>query len=167
LQGGGRAGRGLPAILPGEKGYPRFKCKKHPKQSYTSKRNGRDGSSATIRIEGNRIRLPKVVRVKFARSREVQGHILSATVRLAPSGKFYVSVLVDMEIQPLKQLIAAVGIDLGLLDFAVLSTGETIQNPRHLGKHEEGLKRWQMDPFPPEAGREEPREGPAKSGQDS
>jgi len=126
-----------------KKGYPRFKSKKHPKQSYTSKRNGKEGSSATIRIEVNRIRLPKVGWVKFAQSREVQGRILSATVRLAPSGKFFVSVLADTEIPPLEPKTNAVGIDLGLLDFAVLSTGERIPNPRHLRKLEEKLKRWQ------------------------
>ncbi|WP_026975554.1 IS200/IS605 family element RNA-guided endonuclease TnpB [Alicyclobacillus contaminans] len=126
-----------------KKSYPRFKSKKHPKQSYTSKRNGKEDDKATIRIEGNRIRLPKVGWVKFAKSREVQGRILSGTVRLAPSGKFFVSVLVDTEIQPLKPNFNAVGIDLGLKDFAVLSTGETIPNPRHLRKHEKKLKRWQ------------------------
>jgi putative transposase len=126
-----------------KKGYPRFKSKKHPKQSYTSKRNGKEDDKATIRIEGNRIRLPKVGWVKFAKSREVQGRILSATVRLAPSGKFFVSVLVDTEIQPLKPNSNAVGIDLGLKGFAVLSTGERISNPQHIRKFEEKLKRWQ------------------------
>lgn len=126
-----------------KKGYPRFKSKKNPRQSYTSKRNGKEDDKATIRIAGNRIRLPKVGWVKFAKSREVQGHILSATVRLTPSGKFFVSVLVDTEIQPLEPLTTAIGIDLGLLDFAVLSTGETIPNPRHPRKHEKKLKRWQ------------------------
>ncbi|WP_067936901.1 IS200/IS605 family element RNA-guided endonuclease TnpB [Alicyclobacillus kakegawensis] len=126
-----------------KKGYPHFKSKKHPKQSYTSKRNGREDDKATIRIEGSRIRLPKVGWVKFAKSREVQGRILSATVRLTPSDKFFVSVLVDTEIPSLKPETTAIGIDLGLKDFAVLSTGETISNPRHLRKHEKKLKRWQ------------------------
>ncbi|MEG7700646.1 transposase, partial [Listeria monocytogenes] len=49
-----------------KKGYPRFKSKKNPRQSYTSKRNGKEDDKATIRIAGNRIRLPKVGWVKFA-----------------------------------------------------------------------------------------------------
>ncbi|OUM90414.1 MAG: transposase [Bacillus thermozeamaize] len=126
-----------------KKGYPHFKCKKHPKQSYTSKRNGREDTKATIRIESNRIRLPKVGWVKFAKSREVQGRILSATVRLTPSGKFFVSVLVDTEIQPLEPKTNAIGVDLGLTHFAVLNTGERIPNHRHLRKLEEKLKHWQ------------------------
>jgi putative transposase len=126
-----------------KKGYPRFKSKKNPKQSYTSKRNGKADDKATIRIEGNRIRLPKLGWVQFAKSRDVHGQILSATVRFAPSGKFFVSVLADTDIQSLEPRSAAVGIDLGLKDFAVLSTGETIPNPRHLHQYERKLKRWQ------------------------
>jgi putative transposase len=113
-----------------KQGYPHFKSIQTQRQ-------------ATIRIEGSRIRLPKVGWMKFAKSREVRGRILAATVRLAPSGKFFVSVLVDTEIQPLKPNSHAVGIDLGLKGFAVLSTGETIPNPRHLRQHEKKLKRWQ------------------------
>jgi putative transposase len=37
----------------------------------------------------------------------------------------------------------AIGIDLGLLDFAVTSDGSKYQNPRHLKKHERNLKRKQ------------------------
>jgi len=126
-----------------KKGYPHFKSKKHPKQFYPSKRNGKEDDKATLRIEGSQIRLPKVKWVQFAKSRKVEGRILSAAVRLVPSGKFFVSVLVDTEIPPLKANFNAIGIDLGLKSFAVLSTGETIPNPRHLRKHEKKLKRGQ------------------------
>jgi putative transposase len=37
----------------------------------------------------------------------------------------------------------AIGIDLGLLDFALTSNGSKYQNPRHLKKHERNLKRKQ------------------------
>lgn len=53
------------------------------------------------------------------------------------------SVLVDEEIQPLPACDGKVGIDLGVKDFAVLSTGEVIANPKHLHKHERRLVRWQ------------------------
>jgi putative transposase len=36
-----------------------------------------------------------------------------------------------------------IGIDLGLLDFALTSNGSKYQNPRHLKKHERNLKRKQ------------------------
>lgn len=126
-----------------ENGYPHFKSKKHPKQSYTSKRNGRDDEKATIRIEGAYIRLPKLGRVKFAKSREVNGRILSASIRIAPTGKLFVSVLADEDIQPLEPSEHAIGLDVGLKSFATDSNGTMAPNPRTLRKHERQLKRWQ------------------------
>ncbi|OUM84676.1 MAG: transposase [Bacillus thermozeamaize] len=121
-----------------KKGYPRFKSRKNPVQSYTSKNN-----KGTIAIQGNRIRLPKLGWVRFARSREVKGRIISATIRRNPTGKYFVSVLVETEIQPLPACDSKVGIDLGVKNFAVLSTGEVIANPKHLHKHGQQLIRWQ------------------------
>jgi len=121
-----------------KKGYPRFKSRKNPVQSYTSKNN-----KGTIAIQGNRIRLPKLGWVRFARSREVKGRIISATIRRNPTGKYFVSVLVETEIQPLPPSNSRIGIDLGVKDFAVLSTGEAIANPKHLHKHGQQLIRWQ------------------------
>ncbi len=39
--------------------------------------------------------------MKFAKSREVEGRILNVTVRRNPSGKYFVSILVETEIQAL------------------------------------------------------------------
>ncbi|OJF17786.1 MAG: transposase [Bacillaceae bacterium G1] len=126
-----------------EGGYPRFKSKKNPKQSYTSKRNAKEDAKATIRIEGDRIRLPKLGWVKFAKSREVAGRIISATIRRNPTGKYFVSVLVEEDIRPLPPVDQRIGIDLGVKDFAVLSTGEMVPNPKYLYKYEQKLIRWQ------------------------
>jgi putative transposase len=119
-------------------GYPRFKNRKNPVQSYTSKNN-----NSSIAIAGNRIRLPKLGWVKLAKSREVQGRIISATIRKTPSGKYFVSVLVETEIQPLPACDSQVGVDLGVKDFAILSTGEVIANPKYLKKYEQKLVSWQ------------------------
>ncbi|QZT34882.1 IS200/IS605 family element transposase accessory protein TnpB [Caldalkalibacillus thermarum TA2.A1] len=121
-----------------KKGYPRFKSRKNPVQSYTSKNN-----NGSIAIAGNRIRLPKLGWVKLAKSREVEGRILSATIRKNPSGKYFVSVLVETEIQPLPVCDSKVGVDLGVKDFATLSTGEVIPNPKYLRRYEQKLIRWQ------------------------
>jgi putative transposase len=126
-----------------KKGYPHFKSRKHPKQSYTSKRNGKDDEKATIRIEGNRIRLPKIGLVKFAKSREINGRILSATVRVTPTGKFFVSVLADVEIQPLDPIQNAIGLDMGLKTFVTDSNGNSEPNQRTIRQYEKRLARWQ------------------------
>jgi putative transposase len=104
---------------------PQFKSKKNPVQSYqTNYTNG------NIAVVGNQIKLPKLGLVKFAKSREVEGRILNATVRRNPSGKNFVSVLAEVDVQELPQTHSAVGIDVGLKEFAVLSSGEVYGNPK-------------------------------------
>jgi putative transposase len=81
--------------------------------------------------------------VRFAKSREVEGRILNATIRRNPSGKYFVSLLVETEIQPLPKTNKEVGIDVGLKDFATLSNGEVFANPKFLRKMEQKLAREQ------------------------
>lgn len=121
-----------------KKGYPKFKSKKNPVQSYTSKCN-----DSSIRIVDNKIKLPKLGLVKFSKSKEVDGQIISATVRRNPTGKYFVSVLADVEIQQLPQSNQSIGIDLGIKTFAVLSTGEEIPNPKYYRKMERKLVKLQ------------------------
>jgi putative transposase len=122
---------------------PRFKSKKHSVQSYTSQCNYPKKGNPSIEVVGNRIKLPKLGWIKFAKSREVEGKILSATVRKNPTGKYFVSILCEVGIKPLPKREIYVGVDLGIKDFAILSTGEKIQNPKYLWKYEEQLIRWQ------------------------
>lgn len=64
---------------------------------------------------GNHMKLPKLGWVRFANSRDVQGHILNATVRKSPSGKHFVSLLVETNVQELLKTDSTVGIDVGFL----------------------------------------------------
>ncbi|MFB5679046.1 IS200/IS605 family element RNA-guided endonuclease TnpB [Paenibacillus terreus] len=117
---------------------PRFKSKKNPVQSYqTNYTNG------NISIIGNKVKLPKLGLVKFAKSREVEGRIISATIRRNPSGKYFVSLLVETDIESLQKTNREVGIDVGIKDFAVLSNGEVFENPKFLRKMEQKLIREQ------------------------
>ena len=104
---------------------PRFKSKKNKVQSYTTKY-----TNGNIAIVGNKIKLPKLGLVRFAKSREVEGRILNATIRRNPSGKYFVSILVETEVQELPKTNSSVGVDVGLKDFAILSTGEVFGNPK-------------------------------------
>ncbi|KEK24811.1 IS200/IS605 family element RNA-guided endonuclease TnpB [Bacillus gaemokensis] len=113
---------------------PRFKSKKNPVQSYTTKH-----TNGNIAIVGNKIKLPKLGLVRFAKSREVEGRILNATVRRNPSGKYFVSILTETEVQPLQKTGSSVGVDVGLKDFAILSTGKVFSNPKWFRKLEEKL----------------------------
>lgn len=118
--------------------YPRFKSKKNPVQSYTTK-----ATNGNISVEGNKLKLPKLGFVRFAKSREVEGRILNATVRRNPTGKYFVSILVETEVEPIEKTDSSVGIDVGLNDFAVLSDKTTYENPKFFRSLEKKLAKEQ------------------------
>ncbi|MEH6908857.1 IS200/IS605 family element RNA-guided endonuclease TnpB, partial [Neobacillus drentensis] len=118
--------------------YPRFKSKKNPVQSYTTKH-----TNGNIAIEGNYIKMPKLGLVRFAKSREVHGKILNATIRRNPSGKYFVSIGTEVEVTELPKTESAIGIDVGLKDFAILSDGTTYSNPKFFRTLEEKLAKLQ------------------------
>ena len=107
-------------------GFPKFKKKSHA-QSY--KTNNQKGS---IALENGFVKLPKVGRVRVKMHRKINGVIKSATISMTSTGKYYISILCETEIAPLPKTNTSVGIDLGISDFAILSTGERITNPRFL-----------------------------------
>ncbi|HDR4418946.1 TPA: transposase, partial [Bacillus thuringiensis] len=92
---------------------------------------------------GNKIKLPKLGLVRFAKSREVKGRILNATVRRNPSGKYFVSLLVETEVQELPKTQSYIGMDVGLKDFAILSDGTIYKNPKFFRSLEEKLAKAQ------------------------
>lgn len=110
-------------------GFPNFKSKKKmSRQSY--KTNNQNGM---IRLSNNnKIKIPKVGWVKVKAHRQVKGLIKSATISKTATGKYYISILCETDIRPFKKTNSNVGIDLGLEHFAILSTGEKIENPRFL-----------------------------------
>ena len=121
-------------------GYPRFKSKHARSQSYRTRNQG-DG----IRIEGKRIKLPKIGLVKIKQSRVFDGRILSATVSRAASGKYFVSLCVETDKESLMKPNRGgqVGIDVGLKEFYTDSNGNTVANPRILRRLSRKLAREQ------------------------
>lgn len=118
-------------------GYPKFKSKRNRRRSYKSKRVGEN-----IAVFGNKVKLPKLGLVKCAVSREVKGRILSATVSQVPSGKYYVSLCcTDVEIEPLPNTGAVVGVDLGIKALATTSDGIVYPNNKYLYKSDKKLRR--------------------------
>ena len=116
-------------------GFPKFKSKKNNKQSFRSQ-----CVNNNIQVVGGKIKLPKLGLIKFANSRQFDGKIKSATISKTPTNKYYISILVDTEIKQLKKSNNAVGIDLGLKDFAITSDGEVFENPKFLRSLEYKLK---------------------------
>lgn len=115
--------------------FPRFKSKKRVNSVSIPQH---------FRIEGNKIKIPKLrTLIKFKKHRNIEGKIKSVSITKLPSGKFYLNVLVDRKIEPLPETDKAVAIDVGLIHFCTLSTGEKIENPRNLLKTEKKLKKLQ------------------------
>jgi putative transposase len=70
--------------------------------------------------------------------------ITSVTVAKDPAGRWFVTFCVDMPgLEPLPATGQAVGVDVGLANFAVLSTGEKIPHPKDWERREKRLKRYQ------------------------
>lgn len=68
----------------------------------------------------------------------------SVTVARDPAGRWFVTFHADVpDPAPLPAVGENAGVDLGLTDFAVLSTGEKIAHPRDWERHERRLRRWQ------------------------
>ena len=121
-------------------GFPRFKSKKNSVQSYTT--NNQNGTVALI--DNKFIKVPKLkslIRIKL--HRQPKGIIKSATISRHSSGKYYISLLCKEEIIELPKTNSTIGIDLGIMDFAILSDGQKIDNNKFTSKMEKKLKREQ------------------------
>lgn len=121
-------------------GYPNFKSKRDNKKSY---KTNFSNNNIEVSFENNRIKLPKLKWVKAKVHREFIGQIKSATISLVPSGKYFVSILVETEHIPMESTTGQVGIDLGIKDLLITSDGEKIDNIRTTKKYENKLAKEQ------------------------
>ncbi len=121
--------------------FPRLKSK-HGRQSIQYPQN--------VKVENGAVKLPgKIGTVKAKIHRTIEGTIKTVTVSKDPSGKYYASVLTEIEGHnpQVSTNGNVVGVDLGLKHFAVVSDGSKVSkfdNPKHLAKHERNLKRQQQ-----------------------
>lgn len=122
-------------------GFPKFKTKKTNRHTFTT--NNQNG---TIYIKDGYIKIPKLkTLIKIKQHREFEGLIKSSTVSQTPSGKYYISILVDTEIKKLEKIEKVIGVDVGITNFAITSDGEVFKNPKWLRKSEQRLKKLQKD----------------------
>ena len=111
--------------------YPKFKCKHRSRESF------RIPQHTKVDFETSRISIPKFLDgIKFDNHRKFEGEVSSSWVTKSPTGKYFISILVENNKElPVKPLIiesTTVGIDLGITNFATISNGLKIDNPRHL-----------------------------------
>ena len=128
-----------------DRGYPRYKSKHHSRKSYTTNVVNRN-----IRIEGSRIRLPKIGLVKIRVHRELpeEWKLKHVTVVKEPSGKYYASLLYEVpesenQAEREEQEKRYLGIDYAMDGLAVLSDGTSAGYPKYYRQAEEKLAREQ------------------------
>ena len=132
------------------KGFPKFKSKKDRQSAlFTSQRISKRNT-----FETRHISLTKPLKnIKFRcsdlylrRLQKYSKNIRKATLSKSKSGKYFLSILVEMEDSELKKFEHTdkqVGIDLGVKDFVITSDGDVFENKHFLKKEEKKMKRLQ------------------------
>lgn len=123
-------------------GHPKFKSKHNNRKSYTTNFSNRN---IAVDFEAGRIKLPKLKQVRAKLHRKFTGQIKSATVSQTPSGKYYVSVLVETEHIALPKAEGRIGLDLGVKDLCITSNGRKYENPKILHTYEKRLVKAQRE----------------------
>ncbi|AVK61681.1 transposase [Lactobacillus sp. CBA3605] len=100
-------------------GFPKFKSRKFPKQSYQSSAVNHN----VTQINQHHIKIPKLGCIAFKSGRQLTGKIKNVTIRLSATDKYYAIVLVDNDVQELPKVKQSVGIDMGVADLMITSDG--------------------------------------------
>ena len=121
-------------------GFPKFKSKRNNKKSYSTSITN---NNIEVSFENGKVKLPKLKWIKAKIHREFTGQIKSATISQVPSGKYFVSILVETECTPMESTGRMIGIDLGIKDLLITSDGEKFDNIRTTKKYENKLAKEQ------------------------
>jgi putative transposase len=119
--------------------FPKYKSKNCQKQSFRIPQN------IIVNEEKNKLIIPKFKEgVDIVLHRKIKGIIKQCTISKTPTNKYFVSILVDTQVeQPTKYKIkdkTAVGVDLGIKSFIVTSDGEVVDHPKYYREAESKLK---------------------------
>jgi putative transposase len=116
--------------------FPKFKSKKYAKQTIHYPQG--------VYIEGNNIFIPKIKKVPFDNHRQFEGKIKTVTLRKSSTNRYFVSILVEDDKKlPIKNNInekTTIGLDLGIIHFAISSTGEIFENQKYFYNSEKKLR---------------------------
>jgi putative transposase len=120
----------------GEKpGFPRFRSAARF-DSFTYPQSG-------FRVVGTELKLSKIGTIRINQHRPIEGKIKTCTLRRDASGNWYVSLSCEVEAKPFPPNGKSVGIDMGIENWAYLSDGTVIENPRFFKKEEKVLAKAQ------------------------
>ncbi len=117
--------------------FPRFKSKKRDQARFRVPQR--------VAVQDGQVYIPKIGRVRLRQHRTIEGQTKSATFKRDAAGHWFVTLVAHVEVPdwplagPTPE--TTVGVDAGLTDFAVLSLGERIANPRFTRRQERVLRR--------------------------
>jgi len=116
--------------------FPKFKSKKN-KRSFSIPQGN------TIDWNSKKASFIKIGKIKIRIDRKFEGKIVRATISKNLINQYFVSYTVEQDIKFLKlkriNEKSTIGIDLGIKDFAIISNGEKIKNPKYLKNSEKRL----------------------------
>ena len=130
------------------RGFPKFKSKHDTVLSALfpleaiSKRNTFDDHRITLTKDLSDLRF-RCSKLYYARLKMFRGNIRSATLSRTKTGKYFLSILMDIpddELVKFKRTGNSVGIDLGVKDFVITSDGEVFENRHFLKRTERRIK---------------------------
>jgi putative transposase len=125
-------------------GFPKFKSRKKTKKTYTT-----NNQKNSIEIKGNYIKLPKLKLVKLKKHRHINCDetIKSCTISKSPTGKYYVSVLVEyykeIQQQEVTNESEVIGLDFSMHDFYYSSEDKKANYPKYYRKYQDELAKQQ------------------------
>ncbi len=120
-------------------GFPRFKSVDRFNSFYYPREQG-----FKLTDDFKHIFISKIGYIKIKIHRGFEGYIKGLIVKRNGIGQWFVCYIVDEDIKPIPVKVKTkVGIDLGCINFAVLSNGEKIKHPHYYRKSEEKLTKFQ------------------------
>ncbi len=134
-----------------QKAFSHFFAQRTQYPKFKKKRNGGSAefTRSAFRWQDGQLWLAKCsepLDIRWSRQLPKGAEPSTVTVRFNPSGRWHVSLLVDDDtVKPLPQAEKSVGIDVGIAHLAITSDGEKVENPRHLTKHDQRLRRAQKN----------------------
>ena len=116
-----------------KKGYPKFKSRHNNNHSFSIPQH--------ISLEDSCLFIPKLdsgIKVKLHRQIPEKGKIKTSTISRTPTGKYFVSILVELPDGIKQQNNKVVGLDLGIKHLVITSDGKKYDNPKY---YEQGLNK--------------------------
>ena len=116
--------------------YPAFQKKRGAQSAeYTASAFRWDAETRTLTLA----KMENPLRIHWSRPLPEGAQPTTVTLSQDTAGRYFVSILIEDEIAPLPPETGQVGVDLGLHDVVVLSTGEKMSNPRFFAQEEQKL----------------------------